>query len=64
LFDQNIGDWDVSYVISMAKMFFNCESFNQNLSGWDVSNVDNYYLFSAYTPQWTLPKPNFTNFEP
>ena len=33
--------------------------FNQDLSSWDVSNVNSYSGFSGWTPQWTLPKPNF-----
>ena len=43
-FNQPIGNWDVSNVTSMAKMFspecFNSEKvFNQDISLWDVSNV-------------------------
>jgi len=36
---NRIGEWDVSNVISMTGMFFNCTSFNDNMFRWDVSNV-------------------------
>jgi len=49
-FNQAIGNWDVSNVTNMNRMF-NTEcglySFNQDLSNWDVSNVtDMSYMFS------------------
>jgi surface protein len=33
----NIGSWDVSGVINMSGMFYNCELFTQNISGWNTS---------------------------
>jgi surface protein len=39
-FNQPIGNWDVSSVVSMNLMF-NDTPFNQPLSGWNVSNVGN-----------------------
>ena len=59
-FDQPIGDWDVSGVTTMEGMFYS-SSFNQDLSAWDVDNVVNCIHFCLDTPQWSLPKPNFTN---
>jgi hypothetical protein len=42
----------------------NGSRFNQDLSTWDVLNVTFCSDFSTNTPQWTLPKPNFTNCTP
>ena len=45
-FNGNISEWDVSNVISMYAMFWECEEFNQDISSWDVSNVtDMSYMF-------------------
>jgi surface protein len=63
-FNQDISNWDVSNVTSMRRMFENAIAFNQDLSIWDVDNVSNCNAFSDDTPQWTLPKPNFTNCTP
>jgi len=41
-FNQNIGNWDVSNVISMYAMFWNAASFNQSIAYWDVSNVSDF----------------------
>ncbi len=60
-FNQDISSWDVSNVIAMSSMFYMNDSINQDLSSWDVSNVTNCGGFSLKTPNWTLPKPNFTN---
>ena len=59
-FNRNISDWDVSNVTNMYRMFESSE-FNQNLSSWNVSNVIQCNSFWGHNPQWTLPKPNFTN---
>ena len=42
-FNQDLSDWNVSNVTSMAFMFSFTRLFNQDLSGWDVSNVDDMY---------------------
>ncbi len=38
-FNQPIGDWNVSNVVNMHRMFLQAEDFNQDISNWDVSNV-------------------------
>ena len=41
-FNDDIGDWDVSNVTDMNKMFYTSDHsgiFNQDISGWDVSSV-------------------------
>lgn len=63
-FNQDISIWNVSNVTDMTGMFYESQLFNQDLSGWDVTNVINCSYFSLYTPDWTLPKPNFTNCDP
>ena len=60
-FNQDISGWDVSSVSNISQMFYKSYSFNQDLSNWVVSNATDCYWFSEGTPQWTLPKPNFTN---
>ena len=49
-FNQPIGDWDVSQVASMSKMFDNTSSaykmsFDQDIGNWDVGNVTNFREF-------------------
>ena len=63
-FNQPIGDWDVSSVTNMGSMFFDALDFNQDLSDWSVDGVTSCSSFSDGAPQWTLPKPNFTNCDP
>jgi len=36
-----MGDWDVTHVADMSRMFFNANSFNTDISKWDVSKVTN-----------------------
>ena len=36
-----IGDWDVSAVTDMGRMFYRASAFNQDVSKWDVSAVTN-----------------------
>ena len=40
VFNQPIGNWDVSNVEDMSYMFY-ASNFNQPIGGWDVSNVKN-----------------------
>ncbi len=59
-FNQDISAWNVSSVNGMSSMFYSALSFNQDIGTWDVSNILSCSSFSTNTPQWTLPKPNFT----
>jgi uncharacterized repeat protein (TIGR02543 family) len=40
-FNQSIGNWDVSNVENMYRMFYMNSNFNQSIENWDVSNVKN-----------------------
>ena len=60
-FNQPIGYWDVSNVTNMFRMFSSAVAFNQDISSWNVDGVTYCEEFSYNTPQFTLPKPNFTN---
>jgi surface protein len=40
IFDEDIGNWNVSNVTNMNSMFLSSQ-FNQNIGGWNVSNVIN-----------------------
>ena len=63
-FNQDISFWNVSNVTNMNYMFDENNKFNQDLSTWVVDNVTECSGFSHGTPQWTLPKPDFTNCDP
>lgn len=63
-FNQPLDSWDVNNVTRMGHMFYIATSFNQDLSSWGVDGVIVCGGFSDNTPQWTLPKPNFTNCAP
>jgi surface protein len=63
-FNQPIGNWDVSSVTEMGFMLNATSSFNQDLGNWNTNNVTSCFNFSQNSPQWTLPKPNFTNCTP
>jgi len=60
-FNQDISSWDVSNVTNMHGMFIDALTFNQDLSSWQVKSVKKCYAFSAESPAWIFPKPNFTN---
>jgi len=38
-FNQDIGGWDVSNVVTMSQTFQGATSFNQDIGSWDTSNV-------------------------
>jgi surface protein len=66
LFDQAIGEWDVSNVTDMSYMFLQAFSFNQDISSWDVSNLINMegmlrraILFNQDIGEWDVS--NVTN---
>ena len=40
-FNQDVGGWDTSKVVSMEGMFSACAAFNQYAGGWDTSRVAN-----------------------
>ena len=58
-FNQDVGSWDVSSVLDMRNMFKESQ-INQDLSSWNVGSVIKCDGFSVNTPEWVLPKPNFT----
>ncbi len=37
VFNQDIGNWDVSNVTEMSGMFEKAVAFNQDIGNWDVS---------------------------
>ena len=41
VFNQPIGNWDVSKVTNMGSMFYSAKLFNQPIGNWDVSKVTN-----------------------
>lgn len=63
-FNQPLDSWNVENITNMWGMFFSSGSMNQDLSNWNVNLVVNCKVFSLVTPNWTLPKPNFTNCDP
>ncbi len=50
VFNQDIGNWDVSNVTNMSVMFFLAKLFNQDIGKWDVSNVTDMSLMFNSTP--------------
>ena len=60
-FNQDLSNWDVSFVNEMFSMFNNASSFNQDLSNWSVENVFLCENFDNNTPLWVLPIQNFMN---
>ena len=63
-FNQDLNSWNVSNVINMGSMFRDTTAFNKDLSTWSVNGVTSCSSFSQNTPQWTEPKPTFTNCTP
>ncbi len=49
-FPKNLGDWDMSNVTNMSKVFYFVSSpFSIDISGWDVSNVTDMSSMFAYS---------------
>jgi surface protein len=45
---EPIGNWDVSHITDMSRLFFRKTTFNEPLNNWDVSNVtDMSLMFSG-----------------
>ena len=58
LFNQPIGNWDVSSVTTMNSMFEQATSFNQPIGNWDVSSVA---IMNSMFHGVTLSTPNYDN---
>ena len=48
LFNDGIGFWDTSNVISMTYMFINSSAFNQDIGNWDTSSVTSMRLLFGF----------------
>jgi hypothetical protein len=60
LFNQDIGNWDVSNVVNMDAMFQQAETFNQDLSEWCVIKIPTKPVdFDTGALSWVLPQPNW-----
>ena len=51
----HIGNWDVSRVTDMSKLFFNAKTFNDDISAWDVSNVTNMTRMFYFAETFNQP---------
>jgi len=50
VFNEDIGTWDTSGVITMSHLFYGAAAFNQSIAAWDVSNVksmDSIFKFAT-----------------
>ncbi|MCY4215867.1 MAG: BspA family leucine-rich repeat surface protein [Flavobacteriaceae bacterium] len=56
---RDVGDWDVSRVTAMLRIFEDASSFNQDLSGWDVDQVTNCHLATCVLS--ASRRPRFSN---
>jgi surface protein len=47
-FNQNIGNWNTSNVVTMNSMFYNANAFNQNIGNWNTTKVrDMGFMFCS-----------------
>ena len=58
-FNQPIGNWDVSNVISMRMMFRSAYDFNQPIGNWDVSAVEDMNYMFYYAVSFNQPIGNW-----
>ena len=58
-FNQPIGSWDVSNVITMGSMFNQASSYNQPIKTWNVSNVINMSDMFYRTTSFNQPIGNW-----
>jgi hypothetical protein len=68
IFKQNLNDWDVGAVTSMAGMFENAAAFNAPLNAWNVAVVEdanrmfaNAGAFNQGLGAWDVGTNNFAN---
>jgi len=63
VFNQDIGNWDVSNVTDMSFMFYHADLFNQDIGNWNVNNVVNmsYMFASAYSFNQDIGNWNVSN---
>jgi surface protein len=61
--DKQIGQWDVSRVTDMSKLFDGVVNFNESLNDWNVSNVTNMnsmflncYTFNGPLNKWDVSR--------
>ena len=55
LINVPIGDWDVSNVTDMSKLFSDMNLFNESLNNWNVSNVTNMALMFTRCTSFNQP---------
>ena len=58
-FNQPIGDWDVSNVTNMERMFQRAYKFNQPLNNWHIKNNTDTPGMFVYCPIKEEYKPKF-----